>query len=163
MKRTSSLFGSEFVNYKREIREDARQKFSHRVLDMNKRAEKGCKCLYLPIVVDSVEEKMIVLLNYKSNKSNKNNKREYVIESNKTIDDLVVLVRNNLNVPVEKTIRFGLENGSIIKDTSILMEKVYLDNYNEVDSILYLLITSETTVYGYVLSLLTYIKRLFLG
>jgi hypothetical protein len=169
---TSSLFGSEFVNYKRELREDIRQRFSEKVFNMNKSKKHldfdlDTDVYFIPIVVDSVEEYMSTLLSDDScinlSERKRNIGKEYAIEMNKTIQNLIDIVRNDLKIPTDKIIKFGLEDGTVVHDTSTKLETIYSCNYNKNDSILYLLLTTETTIYGYILSILSFIKSVILG
>jgi hypothetical protein len=141
----SSLMGHDFVKYRKDNDERERVKFSNSV------RTKGIG--EIPIVIDSVEETInLALSSYDKIYLNKKG-REYRFHMGLTIDDVLLEVKKKINLSDTKILKVGLENGKILDNKDILGE-LYKKYKNPKDNILYLLLTQETTIYGYIISLL---------
>jgi hypothetical protein len=154
----SSLFGRDFVNYRKNCAHYERTKFSSKVRNENK----------IPIVIDSIDESISKILGENDNSINKNKKygREYVLHADTTIDEFINKINNDIKdflpsvksgIFVGKKIRLGLEDGTIINNSSFTVGNMYKKHKNNKDNILYFLVTQETTMYGYIVSILIYL------
>lgn len=152
----SSLFGRDFVNYRKNSAHYERTRFSTRVRTQDTKM--------IPIVVDSVDENLSCILgeNEHKVKRNKNYGREYVLHTDMTVTDLL----NKINTDVTKTsqtfmdgkkLKLGLEDGTIIIDNTLTLGYMYKKYKNTKDNILYILVTQENTMYGYIKSILRYL------
>jgi hypothetical protein len=152
----SSIFGKEFVNYRKNIAHFERVKFSSRI-------KNGVS---LPVVIDSVESELSVLLGGDTRKYG----RQYSFKKDQTLEEIYNQICNdikNSTVPdintqevlAGKKLRIGLEDGTILTDLLVPLETVYNSNYNTKDNILYLLITRENTMYGYIMSIIKYLTE----
>jgi hypothetical protein len=158
---TSSLFSSEFVAYKREIRESKRKAFSDKVL-LHKNNE---KLSFLPVIIDSVEDDIGMILNDESRVNltsrKRRNGKEYILERSKLISEFLSELSNELQLnSYDKKITFGLEDTSIITNNNMTIGELYDMYYDRNDHILYLLITTEDTMFGYIKSIIKYLKKL---
>lgn len=156
----SSLLGRDFVNYRKNCAHYERTKFSSKVKnEMNGK---------IPIVVDSVDESISTILGENINGITKKYGKEYIIDGTLTINDFIIKIENDIKSIKDQTelkvdfsgkkIKLGLEDGTIINDGSITLGTIYKKNKNEKDNILYFLITQENTIYGYIISILKYLR-----
>lgn len=164
----SSIIGREFVNYRKTTIRNTRLHFSQDVLRRGK----------IPIVIDSVDPEISNIIRG-SNKTkpshdfiehefteNMKYGKELVYDTNNTISDIlrdikILLLnanREDLFVSGKNTLTIGLENGTIA-DFKSKLGMLYKMHKNGDDKILYLLISKETTVWGYIISILSYLKR----
>ena len=154
----SSILGKEFVNYRKITNENERIKFS----DKNRKRGTG----NIPIVIDSVDKELSLLL-AKHDPIFPRNIRygfEIVLHMDQTIDDLIVIIKEEINKKKEivKTkssifdISLGLEDGTIM-DIKNDLGNIYKKHINPDDKILYILITKETSIYGYIMSIIKYL------
>ena len=152
----SSIFGKEFINYRKSTIEEERNDFS------KKTRNKGIGCV--PIVVDSVDKELGLLL-AKKDKNNPRNIRyglELILHMDLKVIDLVEVIKREINSRnnIDINITIGLEDGTL-PETSKQLGVLYKENRNKDDNILYILITRETTIYGYIISILKYLANLF--
>ena len=152
----SSIFGKEFINYRKSTIEEERNEFS------KKTRNKGIGCV--PIVVDSVDKELGLLL-AKKDKNNPRNIRyglELILHMDLKVIDLVEVIKREINSRnnIDINITIGLEDGTL-PETSKQLGVLYKENRNKDDNILYILITRETTIYGYIISILKYLANLF--
>ena len=152
----SSIFGKEFINYRKSTIEEERNDFS------KKTRNKGIGCV--PIVVDSVDKELGLLL-AKKDKNNPRNIRyglELILHMDLKVIDLVEVIKREINSRnnIDINIVIGLEDGTL-PETSKELGVLYKENRNKDDNILYILITRETTIYGYIISILKYLANLF--
>jgi len=166
----SSIIGREFVNYRKTTIRNTRLQFSQDVLRRGR----------VPIVVDSVDPEISNIIRG-SNKSNNFTESQYdqheftenikygkelVYNINSTISDVLRDIkilflnanREDLFVSGKNILSVGLENGTIV-DLDNKLGNLYKTHKNADDKILYLLISKETTVWGYIISILRYLKR----
>lgn len=143
----SSLYGQEFVKYRKNNSEGERQKFSTNV------RTKGIN--EVPVVIDSVDITLSSLLAGKDAKRFNRNGKEYRFHNDLTIDDILLEIKSRIKLE-HIVLKLGLENGKILNDTD-LIGTLYNKFKNQNDQILYLLLTKETTMYGYLLSLFKYV------
>lgn len=146
----SSIFGHEFINYRKNMREADRIVFSYNV----RKHFPGM----IPVVIDSVDQSLSLALNncdasmpermWKYGK-------EYTMSVNTTIDEVLKEINKNITV-IGKKLILGLEDGTLLKGHEVLGQ-IYKKNKNNKDQILYLLLTQEKTIYGYILSILRYL------
>ena len=152
----SSIFGKEFINYRKNTIEEERNGFS------KKTRNKGIGCI--PIVVDSVDKELSLLL-AKKDVNNPRNIRyglELILHMDLKVIDLVEVIKREINSRnnIDINITIGLEDGTL-PETSKQLGVLYKENRNKDDNILYILITRETTIYGYIISILKYLANLF--
>ena len=147
----SSLFGQDFINYRKNNAHYERTKFSGNVRKQGN----------LPIVVDSVDNELSTLLGGNDKSNYRNCGKEYIMNS----ETLVLDFMNQINIDINllsttilngKRVSLGLEDGTII-NTDLTLGYVYKKHKNEKDNILYILLTTETTIYGYIMSILRYL------
>lgn len=142
----SSLYGHEFVKYRDNNSKNERIKFSNQV-----------KMDEIPIVIDSIDSDLSELLSGKNAKRYKRNGHEYYYHIDITIEDILLELKSKIMLTYkDKTLKLGLENGKIL-DSKELVGNLYKKYKNKDDNILYLLLTQEETLYGYIISLLRYI------
>jgi hypothetical protein len=145
----SSLFGKEFIRYRNNNPNNVRKKYSDNVINQNIEE--------IPIVIDSINEEISKLLAGPAAKRFNRNGMEYHFHKDLIIEDVLREVKLRLKeYKTIKVLKLGLENGLILKDKDIIGD-LYKKYKDQKDNILYLLITEETTVYGYILSLLRYV------
>lgn len=144
----SSLYGQEFVKYRKNNPQSERQKFSNTV------RTKGIS--EVPVVIDSVDLVLSELLAGKDSKRFNRNGKEFHFHIDITIEDILLEVKSRIKLENTQILKLGLENGKILND-SYLIGDLYNKFKNQNDNILYLLLTKETTMYGYIISLLRYI------
>ena len=148
----SSIFGQEFVNYRKNNAHYERTKFSNNV------RKNGTGLI--PIVIDSVDNELSSLLGKTDNKY-RNYGKEYIMHMDTLVSDfsntIFVDIENiNENFLKGKKLSLALEDGTII-DTKLTLGFLYKKYKNEKDNILYILLTQETTMYGYIMSILRYL------
>ena len=150
----SSILGQEFVNYRKTTDKQQRTKFSSGV------RSKGIG--YIPIIVDSVDTEISKALA----KTDKNYPRyikygcEIMIHMDLKVSDLmkeikIELLRKDYNYD---NLAIGLEDGTI-PDMNMELGIVYKNNRNKDDKILYVLLTQEKTIYGYIMSIVKYLTE----
>lgn len=141
--------GHQFVRYRSNNPSNERKKYSDNVRNQNNEE--------IPIVIDSINEQISKLLAGPKAKRFNRNGMEYHFHKDLIIEDVLREVKLRLKeYTTTKTLKLGLENGLILKDQDIIGD-LYKKYKDQKDNILYLLITEETTMYGYILSLLRYI------
>lgn len=144
----SSLYGHDFVKYRQNNTQRDRKKFSNDV------KLKGIG--ELPIVIDSVDTILSeTLAGLEATRFNKNGKA-FHFHMDLLIEDILLEVRHCLKIDNNKILKLGLENGKILDNKNILGD-IYKKHKNQEDNILYLLLTQETSMYGYIMSLLRFI------
>jgi len=154
----SSIFGKEFINYRKSTIEEERNDFS------KKTRNKGIGCV--PIVVDSVDKELGLLLAKKDVKNPRNIRYglELILHMDLKVVDLIDVIKkeisNRNNIDVDTHIVIGLEDGTL-PETNKELGVLYKENRNKDDNILYILITRETTIYGYIISILKYLVNYF--
>lgn len=155
----SSIIGQEFVNYRKTV--DFQKRF---IAEKNK----------LPIVVDSVDTKLSIALGSCSESKDTEPRhkggapkygKEFSVDPDATVSDLltkinklfyITSVTNGKTPNTHIKLILGLENGTLLKSTETFKD-IYAKNYNKKDRILYLLLTKETSMYSYILSILRYL------
>ena len=156
----SSILGQDFVNYRKTTDKQQRTQFSNQVRSQG--------IGYIPIIVDSVNTTLSKALA----KTDENNPRyirygfEIMIHMDLKVVDLIKeikieLLRKDYNYD---NLSIGLEDGTI-PDTNIDLGTLYKKHRNKDDKILYVLLTQETSMYWYILSIVKYltdnIKNIF--
>jgi hypothetical protein len=118
-----------------------------------------------PIIIDSVDHTISKLLSGKLDRYSYG--KQYIIPKNiqTNISSFLDQIIQDLNNNIKKTetfdtfsqfkYRLGLEDGSLV-DPSLTIEYIYR-KHKYSDDILYLLLTKELTIYGYIISLFKYI------
>lgn len=144
----SSLYGHDFIKYRKNNNQSDRERFSHSV------RTKGIG--ELPIVIDSVDSNLSELLAGPNAKRFNRNGKEFHFHMDLLIEDILLEVRHLIKADDTKVLKLGLENGKILNNNDIL-GNLYKKYKNQKDNILYLLLTQETSMYGYIMSLLRYI------
>lgn len=152
----SSILGKEFINYRKNTDKDQRSNFSGNV------RSRGLG--NVPVVVDSVEKELSDLLATKDEKYPRNIKYglEVIINMENKMSELLKIVKIELlkkDYEVNNLV-LGLEDGSLI-DLDIDIGTVYKQHRNKDDKILYVLVTNEKTMYGYILSIIKYLANSF--
>jgi len=153
----SSILGHEFVNYRKNTDNEQREQFSGKV------RSKGMG--YVPIVVDSVDPELSLLLA----KRNPHFPRDirYGLELTMHMDLKVEDIAKEVKIEILKkdinntmVIKLGLEDGTF-PDLNLDIGTLYKAKRNTDDKILYLLVTKEQTMYGYIMSIIRYLTKLF--
>jgi hypothetical protein len=150
----SSILGQEFVNYRKTTDKQQRTQFSSGV------RSKGIG--YIPIIVDSVDTEISKALA----KTDENYPRyikygfEVMIHMDLKVLDLIKeikieLLRKDYNYD---NLAIGLEDGTI-PDMNMELGTLYKNNRNKDDKILYVLLTQEKTIYGYIMSIVKYLTE----
>lgn len=153
----SSLYGQDFIKYRLNNNITERNRFSKNII--NKYTNE------VPIIIDSIDPQLrpCDTNNYgfkrKSGKSEKGGK-EYHFNKELTIKNILLEVQKNLNLENDIVLKIGLDNCQILNESDIAGE-IYLKYKNKDDNILYLLLTKETTIYGYIMSLIKYVFSTF--
>jgi hypothetical protein len=148
----SSILGKEFINYRINNDSLTRNKFSNSV------RSKGIG--YVPIVVDSVDPELSKALATKDDTFTRYIKYgfEIMIHMDLTVLDLIKEIKIEL-VKKDYEYRYlsiGLEDGTI-PDVKMDLGTLYKKSRNKDDKILYVLLTQEKTVFGYIMSILKYL------
>ena len=152
----SSIIGKEFINYRKWTMKERRLQFSHatRVQGIGN----------VPIVVDSVDDEITNALSEKRTSRHKTYGYELVMHMDATLEDvlrdikIVLLQKNKEDLFKKRDLTIGLEDGSIpSRDTTV--GTLYKNYKNKDDKILYLLLSREDTVYGYIVSIIKYICK----
>ena len=144
----SSLYGHDFVKYRQNNSQSEREKFSHSV------RTKGIG--ELPVVIDSVDQSLSEALAGPDSKRFNRNGKEFHFHTDLLIEDILFEVRHRIKLDDTKVLKLGLENGKMLDNKDILGD-IYKKHKSQKDNILYLLLTQEKTMYGYIMSLLRYI------
>ena len=142
----SSLYGHDFVRYRKNNPSNIRKNFSKKI--HNKGIDE------LPIVIDSISEKISKSLAGPAASRYNRNGMEYHFHNDIMVDDIIREV--NLRVKSDKILKLGLENGKILNNRDVLGD-IYKKYKDQSDDILYLLVTEEESMYMYIISLLRYI------
>lgn len=148
----SSILGKEFVNYRKNTDKDQRNNFSGNV------RSRGLG--NVPIVVDSVEKELSDKLATKDEKVPRSIRYglEVILHMDNKMSELLKLVKIELlkkDYPVNDLV-LGLEDGTLI-DVDMDVGDIYKKYRNKDDKILYVLVTNEKTMYGYILSIIKYL------
>lgn len=152
----SSILGKEFVNYRKNTDKDQRARFSGNV------RSRGLG--NVPIVVDSVERELSNLLATKDENIPRTMKYglEITIHMDNKMSEILKIVKIELlqkDYEVNNLV-LGLEDGSLI-DLESDVGAIYKQHRNKDDKILYVLVTNEKTMYGYILSIIKYLASGF--
>lgn len=154
----SSILGKEFVNYRKNTMTHGRKHFSHKV-----RAEGIGN---IPIVVDSVDKELSEALgnNSRYNRAQSRFGRELVKHMDQLLSSVmrdvkVILIQREKENLINNLV-LGLEDGTI-PDQEIELGKLYKAHRNTDDKILYLLLSKEQSMYGYIMSILRYLGESF--
>lgn len=144
----SSLYGNDFIKYRLNNNITQRNRFSKNII--NRYVNE------IPIIVDSIDSELHI-----SDKTNiygfkEKGGKEYHFHKDLMIQDILLEVKKKLKLSEGKILKIGLDNGKILNDTDIVGD-LYIKYKNQDDSILYLLLTQETTIYGYIRSLIKYV------
>jgi hypothetical protein len=159
----SSIIGREFVNYRKTTMKEQRIKFSHKVRAMG--------LGNVPIVIDSVDKQLTEMLCDKHSRSSSRYNtygREIVMHMDNTIADvlkeikIIMLQKDQEELVTLNKLTIGLEDGTIPKLGTDL-GTLYKKHRNNDDKILYLMISKETSMYGYIMSILGYLKSNFMS
>lgn len=167
----SSIIGSEFINYRKKTSYSHRNNFSIRTRSNGDGL--------IPIVVDSVNYELSMLLSADENnmRSKRSCGKEYIMHIDITVDqflnqinedvinkDIINKVNkvNKVNKITNNTLfkenvfKLGLEDGSLL-DPALTLGYLYKNHKYHKDNILYMLLTKEVTMYGYIMSIIRYV------
>ena len=144
----SSLYGHDFVKYRKNNTQQEREKFSNSV------RTKGIG--EIPIVIDSVDTELSEGLAGPDAKRFNRNGKEFHFHQDLLIEDILLEIRHQIKLDNTKALKLGLENGKILDSKDVLGD-LFKKHKNQKDQILYMLLTQENTMYGYIMSLLRYI------
>lgn len=144
----SSLYGHDFVKYRQNNSQSDRERFSNSV------RTRGIG--ELPVVIDSVDPLLSESLAGPEAKRFNRNGKEFHFHMDLLVEDILFEVRHRIKADDTKVLKLGLENGKMLENKDVLGD-IYKKHKNQKDNILYLLLTQETTMYGYIMSLLRYI------
>ena len=151
----SSILGQEFINYRKNNDTHTRTRFSESV------RSKGIG--YVPIVVDSVDPELSKALATYDKTFSRYIKYgfEIMMHMDETVIDLIKeikidLIKKDYKDYDYRYLSIGLEDGTI-PDMNIELGTLYKKNRNKDDKILYVLLTQEKTMYGYIMSIIRYL------
>ena len=150
----SSILGRDFVNYRKSTIKSDRVEFSSRVRTQG--------IGNVPIVVDSVDAELSKILSKKDGRYIMYGK-ELVMHMDSTIAELlktvkiVILQQDREDIVKTSTLKLGLEDGTIPEETKT-MGDLWKKHKNEDDRILYVLVTKENSMYGYIMSIIKYLS-----
>jgi hypothetical protein len=151
----ASIYGKEFINYRKY------NSYVKKKMFINTTRRQGQNLI--PVVVDSVDQDLSLQLSgslhQKGSVSHRNIQygKEYSIDKNTKIADFIILLQGI--VPGPFNLKLGLENGTLLTDKNQTLGDVYKNHKNNDDSILYLLLTKETSIFQYILSIIRYLMR----
>lgn len=152
----SSIIGRDFVNYRRTSDLTDRECFSSDV------RSKGLG--QIPIIVDSVDKDLSLALATKRS-YNIRYGLELIVHMDLTVSDLVDVIERELqrrnHNKTFTSFHIGLEDGTI-PELQTDLGTVYKNHKNIDDNILYILITPETSVYNYIVSIIQYLLQRYL-
>ena len=155
----SSILGREFVNYRKSTVKDVRLQFSHKVRSQG--------IGNIPIVVDSVDKELTEAIGERKNRYSMYGK-ELVFHMDCTVGDvmkeikIILVEKEKEHLWKETGLVLGLEDGTILQPSEEL-GGLYKKHRNKDDKILYLLLTREQTMYGYIMSILKYLGETIVG
>jgi hypothetical protein len=148
----SSILGQDFINYRKNTDKHNRTNFSNGV------RSKGIG--YIPIVVDSVDPDLSKALAKRDEMHSRYYRYgfEIMIHMDLTVADLlkeikIELVKKDYNYT---DLLIGLEDGTI-PELNAELGVLYKKHRNKDDKILYVLLTQEKTIYGYIMSIIRYL------
>ncbi len=149
---SSSIIGKEFVNYRKNTMTVDRQQFSNKV------RYEGLG--NIPIVIDSVDKELSEALGHYSYRNQSKFGREVVKHMDEPLSSVmrdvkIILIQRDKENLIPNLV-LGLENGTI-PDQESELGKLYKAHRNTDDKILYLMLTKEQGVYGYVMSIIRYL------
>jgi hypothetical protein len=139
--------GHEFVKYRKNHPLTEREKISQTI---RRNTDE------IPVVIDSVNSTISEAIAGPDSRRFDRNGRLYHFHKDVSIEDVIIELKHRIKAENTMTLKIGLENGKILKDTDSIGE-LYNKYKDQKDSILYLLVTQETTMYGYIISLLRYV------
>jgi hypothetical protein len=145
-----SILNQEFINYRKHTDKHIRTRFSEKVRKWG--------IGYIPIVVDSVDPELSLYLATKYENRYTKYGFELILHMDRNITDLLKEIKIEFirkNHPFQN-LTVGLEDGTITTPNDILGD-LYKKHRNHDDKILYLLLTPETSIYNYILSILRYL------
>jgi hypothetical protein len=157
----SSIIGKEFVNYRKTTMKDQRLRFSEKI--------RSSGLGNVPIVIDSVDEQLTEMLCEKHPRSSARYNtygREIVMHMDNTIADvlkevkIIMLQKDKEELVTQNKLTIGLEDGTI-PELGTDLGTLYKTHRNSEDKILYLMISKEISMYGYVMSILMYLMNIF--
>jgi hypothetical protein len=150
----SSILGKDFINYRKNTDKHNRTKFSSGVRSQG--------IGYIPIVVDSVDPELSKALATKDEMFSRYLKYgfEIMIHMDLTVADLLKEIKIEL---VKKDydysdLSIGLEDGTI-PEMNVELGVLYKQHRNKDDKILYVLLTKEQTMFGYIMSIIRYLTE----
>ena len=156
----SSILGKEFVNYRKLTNEDERITFSDKI------RKKGVG--NIPVVIDSVEKDLSLLLAKHDPIFPRNIRFGFELDLHMDIKvyQLIDIIKNEMKNKIDiikptftldyTFFSLGLEDGTII-DNNEEVGTIYKKHRNKDDKILYILITKENTILGYIKSIIKYL------
>lgn len=143
----SSLYGKNFVKYRTNNPRNIRKNFSRHIRNNSDD---------IPVVIDSINEIISKELAGPNATRYNRNGIEYNFNTELIIEDVLREVKTRVKTfDSSKILRIGLENGKILENTDKLGD-LYKKYKDQNDDILYLLLTQESNVYAYIVSLLKY-------
>lgn len=146
----NSILGQEFINYRKHTDTNIRTRFSEKVRKWG--------IGYIPIVVDSVDPELSSQLAKKYQNRHVEYGFQIILHMDLTISDLLKEIKIEFirrDQPFTNLV-IGLEDGTITTPNEILGD-LYKKHRNKDDKILYLLLTPETSIYNYILSIIRYL------
>lgn len=151
----ASIYGKEFVNYRKY------NSYIKKKMFINTTKRQGQNLI--PVVVDSVDQDLSLQLSgslhQKGSVSHRNIQygKEYSINKDTKISEFITLLQGVIPGPFN--IKLGLENGTFLTDKNQTLGEVYKIHKNTDDNILYILLTKETSIFQYLLSIIRYLLR----
>lgn len=159
-----SIMGKEFVKYRQTRDKLDRLKFSTEVFSKSRDMQ------FIPVVVDTVDKELSPIFlytddGYMGRYKTTHSGLELVLPATSQINDVLTQVKMKIvgakrEDLLLKKINLCLENGDILDPVRMLSE-VYKDHKYKEDRILYIIASTEHTVYGYIMSILNYLYNAF--
>lgn len=154
---SSSIFGKEFINYRKNTSFNTRSQYSNKI--------RSAGIGNVPLVIDSLDKDISLLLSgcdtINESRRNWTYGGEFSFYLDTSISEIleeieIILSTRGLVIKESDTFNLGLEDGTLV-DNNETIGTLYKKYRNTKDKILYLILTKETTIYGYLLSIFKYV------
>jgi hypothetical protein len=154
---SNSIMGQEFINYRKNTDSRQREMYSSKIRNQG--------VGNVPIVIDSLDRDISLLLSgtdvINTSRRDWRYGGEFVFYLDTTIEDILNEIMIMLNSrgyinTDNQPFRLGLEDGTLL-NLNDTVGNLYNKHRNHKDRILYLVLTKETSVYNYILSIFKYL------
>lgn len=154
---SSSIFGKEYINYRKNTSIATRSVYSNKI--------RSAGLGNVPVVIDSLDKDISLLLSgcdtVNESRRNWTYGGEFSFNLDRNIEEIIkeikiILSARGLVIKDSDQFKLGLEDGTFVENNQSI-GFLYKKFRNSKDKILYLILTKETTVYGYLLSIFKYV------